>query len=468
MRATNSPDPHKAGPAGRIGKLPLSVGAVRGVAEAVLLFVVLGLLVYAAVSQNQSGVDASQTLTLGPLCAILCAVRLRLRTGGRRSVLLGECATGAAFAVLVGASSLLILAAYMEFSTEQRSVLLLVLPFLCAWHFGAFAFFRTTAYLWPRWMRLRRSRLRWEMTHTTLLAVAGVSFALILAFMVLLLAAPVFTNGGSSPPGQLVELLPLFGILIFLSVIAMGVVLPLAALVSYFTARRTARRLEALAHGTSGLREGNFDIRVEVDGEDEVSDLQKDFNAMADDLGGAVRDLRSERDNVERLLATQRELVASVSHELRTPVATMRGYLESALGDATGDATGDAGGRGMPESLRGDLEIVERETVRLQRLIDDLFVLSRAESGKLSLQTSPTDVPALLSRCVEAVSGPAWTNGRVEVVLTETADPPLVLADEGRLEQVVRNLLANAVRHTPPGGLVALGASAEPAAEPDT
>jgi signal transduction histidine kinase len=189
---------------------------------------------------------------------------------------------------------------------------------------------------------------------------------------------------------------------------------------------------------------------VEVDGEDEVSELQKDFNAMADDLGSAVGELRSERDKVERLLETQRELVASVSHELRTPVATMRGYLESAL----------YGEDSLPKALRNDLEVVEREAIRLQRLIDDLFVLSRAEAGRLPLEIKPTDVGALLSRCADAVADAAWRTGKVEVVVVPAPDLPPALADEGRLEQSVRNLLSNAIRHTPPGGIVALGATA--------
>ena len=132
----------------------------------------------------------------------------------------------------------------------------------------------------------------------------------------------------------------------------------------------------------------------------------------------------------------------------------MRGYLESAL-------DGENKEQPIPQDLRDDLEVMGREVIRLQRIIDDLFVLSRTETGNLPLEIQPTDVAALLARCAGVVSDGAWRAGRVEVIQDVEANLPPALADEGRLEQVVRNLLSNAVRHTPPGGIVALGAVAE-------
>ena len=292
------------------------------------------------------------------------------------------------------------------------------------------------------------------MTHTTLTVVAVAISSISIVVVVPLFISTAFLPGLFSQPQRWAEILPVVGISIFLTVVVLAAVLPPAALISYFAARRTARRLESLAHGTSGLREGNLEIRVEVDGTDEVSDLQRDFNAMAADLEGTMRDLRSERDNVERLLKTQRELVANVSHELRTPVATMRGYLESALDEVSENR--------LPEGVRDDLEVMGREVIRLQRLIDDLFALSRTEAGSLPLALRPTDVATLLSRCAGAASEAAWRAGRVEVIHAAEENLPPVSADEGRLEQVVRNLLQNAVRHTPPGGIVSLNATAGP------
>jgi signal transduction histidine kinase len=207
------------------------------------------------------------------------------------------------------------------------------------------------------------------------------------------------------------------------------------------------RRLQALAEGTSALRSGEYGMRIRVEGADEVARLQVDFNVMADALEQAMTDLRAERDNVETLLRARRELFASVSHELRTPVATLRGYLESARSHWTDEP---------PQTLRHDLEVMEREAARLQRLIDDLFTLTRAEAAHLEMQPTAVNVGALAQRIAETAAPLAWRSNRVEVVAEATAAAPLAWVDETRLEQVVANLVHNGVRHTPPGGIVSL------------
>src|SRR5262249_5601793 len=156
-----------------------------------------------------------------------------------------------------------------------------------------------------------------------------------------------------------VLLLPgLFAVFV-LTVIVMLIVLPPSALFSFLFARRTTRRLQTLTAATTALRAGDYRSRVPVEGEDEVAQLQANFNAMAEDLERAVRELREARDNVATLLRARRGLIAGVSHELRTPVATLRGYLDSVLGHWDG---------APPPTLRHDLEVMEREAVRLQGL----------------------------------------------------------------------------------------------------
>jgi signal transduction histidine kinase len=210
--------------------------------------------------------------------------------------------------------------------------------------------------------------------------------------------------------------------------------------------------LNDLARATSVLRDGDYDVRVQPQGEDEVAQLQADFNAMAADLAQAMRDLQTERDRVAALLQSRRELVAGVSHELRTPVATVRGYLESAR-------TG--WDEQPPETLQRDLAVMEGEVVRLQGLIDDLFTLSRADADGLPLDVRPVDVGAVVQRRVEAIAPLAWASSRVTVVAQVMPDLPPAQADEARLEQVLSNLLRNGVRHTPPGGIVAAVVAAE-------
>lgn len=221
--------------------------------------------------------------------------------------------------------------------------------------------------------------------------------------------------------------------------------------VAYLLSRRLVRRLERLGEATDALAAGDLAARVQEGRADEVGQLARRFNGMAADLGRTLHELEDERDRVSGLLEARRQLVASVSHELRTPVATVRGYLEAALRQ-----DGAA-----PPPLRADLEVMEREIGRLQRMIDDLFTLARAQVGRLELRIAPVEVGQITRRLVETAAPLAWRSRQVQVVAETGADLPPVRADAQRLEQIVSNLLSNAIRHTPPGGLVAVSAADE-------
>lgn len=224
-----------------------------------------------------------------------------------------------------------------------------------------------------------------------------------------------------------------------------------ATAVAVLLARPLVRRLERLGAAAERLAHGDLSQRVEAGPDDEIGQLARRFNRMAADLEQTLGELRAERDRVSGLLDDRRQLVASASHELRTPVATVRGYLESAL--ARPDQVSPA--------LHGDLETMERELSRLQQLIEDLFALSQAEVGKLSLRMEPIDVGPLVARLVETAAPLAWRQRRVQLLADVSADVPPARVDRQRLEQIVSNLLGNAIRHTPPGGLVATHVSAD-------
>jgi signal transduction histidine kinase len=224
-----------------------------------------------------------------------------------------------------------------------------------------------------------------------------------------------------------------------------------SSLLAYLLSRRLVHRLEGLARAADALRSGHLTVRVPVGGRDEIAKLQQSFNAMATDLERTLGELAAERDRVSGLLHARRQLVAGVSHELRTPVATMRGYLESAL---RRDGS-------VPVDLHADLVIMQTELGRLQRLIDDLFMLARAEVGRLELRPEATDAGALARRLVATQAPLAWRQRRVELVAEIPDHLPVTWVDAQRLEQILNNLLSNAVRHTPPGGLVAVTAAAE-------
>jgi signal transduction histidine kinase len=251
----------------------------------------------------------------------------------------------------------------------------------------------------------------------------------------------------SSGPPVIVRTLAIFG-WATVAVLAGASIFAVAssAAVAWMLSRRLVRRLETLGGAAEAFASGDLARRVSEGADDEVGGLARRFNRMADDLQRSMCELEAERDRVTGLLENRRQLVAGVSHELRTPVATARGYLEAAL-----ERDG-----ALPADVRADLETVDAEVVRLQRLIEDLFSLSRADVGRLDLRLGPVDAGAIARRLAETAAPLAWTRQRVEVVTEIAANLPPARADARRLEQVVSNLLSNAVRHTPPGGLVAV------------
>ncbi len=328
-----------------------------------------------------------------------------------------------------------------------QSILSQPYPYMAALGCGfLFFLFRIGISLWRFWNRLRRTHLRWALTHAHLMVVvvgAGV-------FSTLLVGVSLTTR--HAPLGTFFVLL----FMIFVTVVVLALVLPPSALFSYLFARQTTRRIEHLAAATSTLRAGDYSVRVAVEGADEIAHLQSDFNVMAADFERTLRELQAERDNVAALLQARRELIASVSHEQRTPVARVRSYLESTL---------LGWDEQPPPSLRQDLHIMEQQIIRLQTLINDLFTLARMEARGLELRCIPTEVEPLVRRVVETMAPIAWRGSRVEVVadiVHAGSNPTCAMIDESRLEQVLQNLLHNGVRHTPPGGIVVVSVHMEP------
>lgn len=314
--------------------------------------------------------------------------------------------------------------------------------------------------VWLLWDRLRHQRMVWAIAHAQLTVVV---------LVILLGAAGLFLLSPYSRPENLIQpesasvltsiterllhtFFPGMSMIIAMTAVTLLVLLPPSALFSFLVARRTTRRLEGLVDAARALREGRYDTRVEVVGEDEVAQLQSDFNAMADDLEQTLHDLQVQRDRVTDLLESRRGMVANVSHELRTPVTTVRATLESVLNRQSGM---------LHDDLRHDLEVMDGEITRLQGLIDDLFTLARADAGGLTLECQAVDVGPVVRQAVDALAPLAWSSGRVEVVAELPAELPTARADEARLGQVLSNLIRNAIQHTPPGGIVAVLAVAE-------
>ncbi len=147
----------------------------------------------------------------------------------------------------------------------------------------------------------------------------------------------------------------------------------------------------------------------------------------------------------ERLSRLQKEFVANVSHELRTPLGTLRSYLDTLLEGADED----------PELRRRFLRVMDGETERMTRLVNDLLVLSRLDSREEMLSLSPLDVGFLVREVAEKFRRRCEEKG-LALEVEVRGEPGEVLGDGTRLEQVLTNLLTNALDFTPPGGRITL------------
>ena len=174
--------------------------------------------------------------------------------------------------------------------------------------------------------------------------------------------------------------------------------------------------------------------------------MAAELTALSQELAATSVKLHQARESERRMERSRRQLVAWVSHDLRTPLAELRAMAE-ALEDGIAADTGR-----YHRQIRA-------EVTRLSDMVDDLFELSRIESGTLSLSLDRIEVGDLISDAVASMEALARARG---VQLTGVAGSALtVQADARELSRALANLLANAIRHTPDGGCVQVAASAE-------
>jgi signal transduction histidine kinase len=208
-------------------------------------------------------------------------------------------------------------------------------------------------------------------------------------------------------------------------VVAAALALVLVQLLAHgmtFPLRQMVAAARAMAHG-------DYSRRVTATSRDEVGELARAFNSMAAEL-----------EQVERV---RRDLVANASHELRTPIGALRARLENLVD----------GVEAADDQVLGDLLA---QVERLGDLVEQLLDLSKLESGAVLLERSSVDVGRLLETVAQDWETRATERDVALVVDVDTAQP--VLGDEPRLRQVLDNLVANAVRHSPTGGRVVLRA----------
>ena len=276
-----------------------------------------------------------------------------------------------------------------------------------------------------------------------LITQAIVVFAGLLVFwsVALLVGPPIFHQhlqqaGHTTPSPELDHIEGAFASANFIALaVALVTALLIALGVSSYLTRRIQAPLAELANAADEVAHGRH-VQVVASGIGaEFDQLATSFNQMADRL-----------DRVEE---TRRRLLSDLAHEMRTPVTTIEGYLEG-IED------------GVVEWDDDTAHVMREQAGRLIRLIEDIDDVSRAEEGRMPLECHDVAVPDLLWNAVAAARD-QFTRKGVNLL----TDPPsaagcVVRVDGQRIGQVLSNLLANALRHTPAGGTVTVSSSAVP------
>lgn len=212
--------------------------------------------------------------------------------------------------------------------------------------------------------------------------------------------------------------------------IGAAVALVAAAIVAWIVGRRLLRPIDDLRMAARRMADGNYAEPVAVPSEIELASLAEDVNQLGAHLAATEQ--------------RRAHLVAEVAHELRTPITVIRGHLEGLID-------------GVIEPTDEVYALIADESARLQRMVDDLSMLSRADEGVLQVDLVELDLGELAAVAAERLR-PQFDHEQVTLEAIRPNGPLRVLGDGDRLTQIITNLLGNALTHTPSGGTVTVRA----------
>ena len=254
--------------------------------------------------------------------------------------------------------------------------------------------------------------------------------------------------------------------LITLILVGIGAVLMLVL------GKRLAAPIVSISQVAREVAEGNFDHRIVVAGENEISDLARAINYMLERLRSYRHTVEASQENLEKMVAertrelerllaeskilaqraeaasrSKSEFLANMSHELRTPLNHILGFTELVAGRSCGEINA------VQEEYLNDVLNASRH---LLSLINDILDLSKVEAGKMDLDAAEISIRTLLENSLSMVKEKAIKHG-IRLSLQIESAPDSLTADERKLKQVMYNLLSNAVKFTPAGGTIEVG-----------
>lgn len=224
---------------------------------------------------------------------------------------------------------------------------------------------------------------------------------------------------------------------ILLCVAALGI----ATVVGIFTSQWIIEPILQLKDAAIALSEGQFDKTVKLERSDELGLLAKAFNSMAAQLQASFAALETKNSELQRMDKLKDEFLANTSHELRTPLNGIIGIAESLIDGATGS---------LPETTNMNLALISSSGKRLSSLINDILDFSQLKHKTLELQIKPVGIREIVY-IILTLSKPLVGKKKLQLINSVSPELPPVAADENRLEQILYNLIGNAIKFSESG-----------------
>ena len=298
---------------------------------------------------------------------------------------------------------------------------------------------------WRQWLRRRDAYLSLSVAHSHLSVIA--------VFFIILIITAVTWNAVTidlSPWLQgstlnrwlnmwIIGVVPIAMVGLLSASIVMALASGPYLWLSHYATRPIIKRLAQLEKVVSDPKTLETSQPISISGRDEIGRLQQEFNTMAQRLQQTMQDQGKEQSQLKALMIQQAELMAAIGHELRTPLAMIRSTLDSLEAD---------------QNSSRELVLIGQQFDGLTSLVDDLFLIARERANQLPTQIQDIHVGNYLEEMAELWRSHLWQRFRLQLVFESKHYHGKAPVDPQRLRQIVTNLLHNAARYTPPGGLI--------------
>ncbi|MBK8398892.1 MAG: response regulator [Leptospiraceae bacterium] len=219
------------------------------------------------------------------------------------------------------------------------------------------------------------------------------------------------------------------------------ILISLSLFIVFFLSKKVIAPLLILKKAADELGQGNFEKRVPVFSDDEIGDLSLTFNQMASELSSNLALLERKNQELEKLDKLKDEFLSNTSHELKTPLNGIIGIAESMIDGATGKL--------QKESVK-NLKMISDSGKRLSNLVNDILDFSKLKNHEIIIQQKPVDLRSLADM-VLLLSRHLLNGKKIELINGIPENSPAILGDENRIQQILINLIGNAVKFTDSG-----------------